>query len=190
MKQSVINSAIADATVVFDRHGWALPPEPRWDVTGFGLEDFDRYGLTLLNLCELPEYCEKVMYEKRGQETPIHKHNKKQEDIICRTGTLAVQLFAQGAKGECLPEGGTIDVRVDGKPRSLVGSEYLYLNAGQRVTLYTGAYHRFFPVSEYCIISEVSTQNDDHHDNIWDNPAIKRFDSIECDAAPLAQTIA
>lgn len=83
--------------MVFDWRGWALPSEPRWDVTGFGLEDFDRYDLTSLNLCELPEYC---------------------------------------------------------------------------------------------IISEISTQNDGRHDNIWGNPAIKRFDTIEHDAPLLAWTIA
>lgn len=40
---------------------------PRWDVTGFGLDDFQRKGIVLVNLTELPEYCEKVMFGKRNQ---------------------------------------------------------------------------------------------------------------------------
>ena len=37
MKQSVINSAFRAATACFARHGWTLPPKPKWDITDFGL---------------------------------------------------------------------------------------------------------------------------------------------------------
>ena len=63
---------------------------PRWDVTDFGLGEWQRYGLVLVNLAEEPEYCEKLMYARRGMTTPWHYHLKKKEDIICRSGCLVV----------------------------------------------------------------------------------------------------
>ncbi|MFM8655859.1 MAG: D-lyxose/D-mannose family sugar isomerase, partial [Chthoniobacterales bacterium] len=66
MKRSQINGIYREAVACFERHGWALPPEPRWDITDFGLDDFDRYGLVLINLAEEPEYCEKLMYARVG----------------------------------------------------------------------------------------------------------------------------
>ena len=77
MKRSEINAAVAEAKTAFERHGWTLPPHPRWDVTDFGLGDFGRSGLILGNLAEQPEYCEKLMYVKRNQVTPRHFHAAK-----------------------------------------------------------------------------------------------------------------
>src|SRR5262245_26320800 len=92
MKRSEINAAIADARLAFERHHWHLPPNPRWDVTGFGLGDFRNRGLVLVNLAELPEYCEKLMFARQNQRTIMHCHKKKQEDIICRAGMFAIRL--------------------------------------------------------------------------------------------------
>ena len=62
MKRSEINHLVHSADSCFRRHGWALPPKPRWDVTDFGLAQWRKYGLILVNLAEEPEYCEKLMY--------------------------------------------------------------------------------------------------------------------------------
>ena len=67
MKRSVINQAYRDALACFGRNHWALPPRPRWDITDFGLGDFDRHGLTLVNLASEPEYCEKLMFARRAR---------------------------------------------------------------------------------------------------------------------------
>ena len=93
MKRSEINKAHRDAIACFARHHWALPPAPRWDITDFGLGDFERHGLTLVNLTEEPEYTEKLMYARRGQATPTHAHARKKEDIICRAGELTLRLW-------------------------------------------------------------------------------------------------
>jgi D-lyxose ketol-isomerase len=85
MKRSEINQAIKDSITFFKSNGWALPPTPRWDVTDFGLGDFRKSGLVLINLAEEPDYCEKLMYASINQVTPAHAHKKKKEDIICRT---------------------------------------------------------------------------------------------------------
>lgn len=189
MKRSEINRAIADAMLAFECHHWHLPPEPRWDVTGFGLGDFSKYGLTLVNLAELPEYCEKIMFARQGQITPIHKHNAKQEDIICRIGTLAIQLFAQDEKGECQPSNGIAKILLNGKPAEFVSGTILFLKSGERVTLKTGSFHQFWPVSEYCIIGEVSTYNDDTHDNIFTNKDVGRFEAIDEDEPALYRLV-
>jgi D-lyxose ketol-isomerase len=179
MKRSEINAAIADARLAFERHHWHLPPKPRWDVTGFGLGDFRKYGLTLVNLAELPEYCEKLMFARGGQVTPPHTHKKKQEDIICRVGTFASRLVCAGE--DFKPDrkaSGTVRVLLNGEEKQVPNNTLLYLKQGERITLFPGAYHEFWPVGEYCIIGEVSTANDDVGDNYFENPEIGRFEEL------------
>lgn len=88
MKRSEINSLIRSATRCYRDHGWALPPNARWDITDFGLGNWRRFGLVLVNLAEEPEYCEKLMYAQKGMTTPAHAHKKKKEDIISRGASL------------------------------------------------------------------------------------------------------
>ena len=50
MKRSEINAAHRAALACFQRHHWILPPAPRWDITDFGLGDFERKGLVLFTI--------------------------------------------------------------------------------------------------------------------------------------------
>lgn len=186
MKRSVINQACRDALACFTRHHWALPPTPRWDVTDFGLGDFDRYGLTLVNLATEPEYCEKLMFARRGQTTPCHTHARKKEDIICRHGELALRLWPVQPQPNQPPSPSFV-VPVNGLPTTIPPGQPLVLFAGSRVTLVPGIWHEFAPMSDECIIGEVSTANDDLHDNFFLDPAIGRLPVIDEDepAAPL-----
>jgi D-lyxose ketol-isomerase len=187
MKRSAINDIYSEAKSCFERHHWALPPEPRWDITDFGLDDFAHFGLVLINLAEEPEYCEKLMYARKGQKTPAHTHAKKKEDIICRSGVLALQLWA--GHPDQTPQGQPFDLKVSGSVRSFNSGEILRLKAGERVTLLPGCYHEFWPESADCIIGEVSTANDDANDNFFTNPDIGRFPGIEEDTAPAIRLI-
>lgn len=189
MLRSEINAAIADASLAFERHHWHLPPNPRWDVTGFGLGDFRNKGLVLLNLAELPQYCEKLMFCRVGQLTILHTHRRKQEDIICRIGTLAIQLFAQTPDGKCRKDGGTVKILHNGQPAQFPCGTTLYLKAGERVTLTPGVWHQFWAVGDYVIIGEVSTANDDLGDNVFDDPNVGRFEQIEEDVPPLYRLV-
>jgi len=117
MRRSQINSIYLEAKSCFENHGWELPPNPRWDITDFGLGDFGRFGLVLINLAEEPEYCEKLMYARRGQTTPMHTHARKKEDIICRHGELTLELWA--AHPEKTERGGAFSLRINGEPRAL-----------------------------------------------------------------------
>jgi D-lyxose ketol-isomerase len=186
LKRSEINSLLRSAARCYQAHGWALPPNPRWDITDFGLGDWRRYGLVLVNLAEEPEYCEKLMYAQKGMTTPAHAHKKKKEDIICRWGKLAVQVWAgEPAAGLDKP----LRIPVNHEERVVSSGTIIELEAGSRVTLVPGVYHEFYPVSEECIIGEVSTANDDLHDNFFVNPRVGRYPGIEEDEPPIWRLI-
>jgi D-lyxose ketol-isomerase len=180
VRRSTINRAYRDALACFARHGWALPPRPRWDITDFGLGNFDRHGLTLVNLASEPEYCEKLMFARLRQETPCHAHARKKEDIICRAGVLAVTLWpSRPDPGARLAA--TFLVRVNGEAEPVRAGGAVELAAGSRVTLEPGVWHAFQPSSAECIIGEVSTANDDVGDNLFLDARVGRFPGIEED---------
>lgn len=180
MKRSEINAAWRDALACFARHHWALPPQPRWDITDFGLGDFEKYGLALVNLAAEPEYCEKLMYAREGQTTPCHAHRRKKEDIICRAGELAVHVWpARPEPGAALVP--KVGVRIDGATVGVPAGEAFVLAPGSRVTLEPGMWHAFRAAGGECIIGEVSTANDDVNDNFFLDPVVGRFPKIEED---------
>ena len=186
MKRSEINSLVNSAGHCFREHGWTLPPEPRWDVTDFGLGDWRGHGLVLVNLAEHAEYCEKLMYARRGMTTPAHCHKKKKEDIISRWGTLQIRLWP-GRPGEPMPA--NLELPVNNRPRTVAAGGLVVLQSGERVTLSPGVWHEFVPLSDECIIGEVSTANDDANDNFFVNPDIGRFPQIEEDEPPVVRLL-
>lgn len=179
MKRSEINRAFREATICFAENDWALPPEPRWDMTDFGLGRFFDCGLVLVNLAEEPEYCEKLMFAVRNQVTPLHTHKLKKEDIVCRHGDLAIELWSN--RPDAVEKGSSFSVNVNGRAREVTSGDTVRLSAGERITLIPGIYHAFWPESAACIIGEVSTANDDANDNFFVDPGIGRFPKIEED---------
>jgi len=179
MKRSEINRAYRQAKACFEHHQWKLPPAPRWDISDFGLGEFERTGLVLVNLAEEAEYCEKLMYCRQNQVTPLHTHARKKEDIICRQGQLAMELWA--GHPEKTTKGTPFQLKRNGLPSLVHSGEVTVLEAGERVTLTPGIYHAFWGASAECVIGEVSTANDDRNDNIFFNPGIGRFPGIEED---------
>ena len=185
VKRSDINYLIRCARKAFRNHGWALPPNPRWDVTDLGLGDWRKVGLVLVNLAEEPEYCEKLMYAQRGMTTPPHAHKLKKEDIICRAGFLSLTVWNK-------PPGqadGPVSLKFCGKEQSAPSGTTFTLGPGERITIVSGVWHSFVPVSDECIIGEVSTANDDVNDNFFDDPSIGRFPQIEEDEAGTVRLI-
>lgn len=179
MKRSTINAAYREALGVFARVGWALPPDPRWDVTDCGSGDFERYGLVLVNLAEEPEYSEKLIYLRVGQSVPAHTHRKKKEDIICRFGEMMMELWA--GPPAAARSGTPLRIKRSGDWTEVNEGQPFLLGAGERVTLVPGIYHRFWPTLADTLIGEVSTANDDLNDNFFADPSIARFPVIEED---------
>jgi D-lyxose ketol-isomerase len=186
MKRSEINHLIQSASACYAAHGWTLPPRARWDVTDFGLGEWKKFALVLVNLAEEAEYCEKLMYARKGMTTPFHTHRKKKEDIICRWGRLAVRVSA-GVPGP--NDGKPLVVPVDHEPREVKSGDVIELAAGSRVTLVPDVYHEFYPLSGECIIGEVSTANDDLNDNFFINPDVGRYTKIEEDEAAFVRLV-
>ena len=187
MKRSQINLAIAEAARCFAASGWALPPNPLWDVTDCGLGDFNNVGLVLVNLSEQPEYCEKLMYARRRQVTPLHTHRRKKEDIICRHGQLAIELWKQHPQHS--KKGEVFSLCRNGELVEVSSGEPVVLQAGERVTIEPGIYHAFWPETDEAVIGEVSTANDDANDNFFVNPNIGRFPEIVEDEPPVQRLL-
>lgn len=190
MKRSEINLLVKEAQTCFARHGWTLPPHPKWDVTDFGMGDWRRQGLVLVNLAEEPEYCEKLMFARQGMTTPAHCHAIKKEDIICRSGRLAVRIWGDRASAEKDETGGApVRLKVNGDWMEVPSGDTVMLDAGWRITLTPWIFHAFWPVSEQCVIGEVSTANDDANDNIFISDAIGRFPEVSEDEPPIVHLV-
>lgn len=187
MKRSQINRALADAMHCFKAAHWALPPKPRWDVTDCGLGKFDQVGLVLVNLTEQPEYCEKLMYSKHRQVTPMHAHRRKKEDIICRSGRLAIELWSGHPKRT--RRGDVLSLLRNGESVEVYSGDPIILEPGERVTIVPGIYHAFWPESSEAVIGEVSTANDDANDNFFVDPDIGRFPEIDEDEPPVVRLV-
>lgn len=156
-----------------------------WDVTDFGRGDFDRVGLVLCTLRNgTPAerdagagqtYAEKFLVARDGQETPMHLHRRKTEDIINRGGAVLVV--------ELRPETGDDDVvtLVDGLERAVRAGMPVRLEPGQSIQVPAGVYHRFWADGGTLLAGEVSAVNDDVDDNVFHDPS-PRYPSVTEDA--------
>ncbi len=196
MKRSQINRIIADSIAFLEKHGFHLPPfaffspadwaekgheydEIRdnmlgWDVTDYGMGDFEHIGLTLFTIRNgsltdpaYPKpYAEKILISLPGQVTPEHFHWHKTEDIICRAGAdLVMRLISSDENEEHADT--PVTVSMDGRRVTVPSGTVLTLHNGESITLPTGLYHSFWAPEggEPCLIGEVSMVNDDNTDN-------------------------
>jgi len=165
-----------------------------WDITDFGAGNFNAFGLFLFttrngSAADLAAgrgklYAEKIMISRRGQLTPMHRHNIKTEDIINRGGgKLVLELFMSGEKGG-IDRKAAVAVEADGIARRLSAGGRLTLSPGESITLMPGVWHSFVAEGKDVLIGEVSSVNDDLTDNVFEQP-IGRFADIEEDETPL-----
>lgn len=214
MKRSQINALMHEAEALFADHQILLPPwatwspadwqdnpetarwcydhQMGWDITDYGGGDFASRGLTLFCIRngrqgvagEAP-YAEKIMVVREGQETPLHLHRVKMEDIIVRGGgNLVLELYNTDEAGARLDT--PVSVRTDGMPRSVEAGAPLVLHPGQSIRITRGLYHRFYGEhgTGTALVGEVSQVNDDLADNHYFD-ANDRFSDIEEDEPPL-----
>lgn len=164
-----------------------------WDLTDYGGGDFAARGLFLFTArngkaADLAVgrgmlYAEKIMFSRKDQLAPMHRHDVKAEDIINRGGgTLALELFMSDAHG-AIDRSAGVQVPVDGTMRDLPPGGVLRLGPGESVTLLPGVWHAFWAEEADVLIGEVSTVNDDETDNIFAEP-VSRFAAIEEDEPP------
>ena len=210
MKRSQINQILQSAQAFFTQHQFHLPPwaswteadwqgqgeacrevidcQLGWDITDFGSGDFAKRGLTLFTVRNGKAgssygktYAEKIMVVDDGQETPLHFHFQKAEDIINRGGgKLLLQLWNSEGQGEKADT--PVSVSIDGVRRTLAAGGVVSLAPGESICLTRGLYHRFWGEGKV-LVGEVSQVNDDFSDNRF-YEAVGRFPSIDEDEAP------
>jgi len=165
-----------------------------WDITDFGRGDFYKYGLILFTLRNgkfkdaskhAKPYCEKILIVEENQNTPLHHHFSKKEDIINRGGgTLQVEIYKTDDNDQLSEK--PVSVYIDGIRKTFEAGSIIELNPGESIYLTPDIYHRFWAKngSGKVLIGEVSTVNDDYMDNKF-HEEVKRFSDIKEDEEPL-----
>ncbi len=211
MKRSKINKVIKEMEALIKEHGFELPPFAHWtvedwqdknheydeirdtmlgwDITDYGLEDWDRVGMALITIRNgkqnsdvyTKKYAEKLLMVKEGQYSPMHFHWYKSEDIINRGGgTLIIKVYNR------TEDNGLADTDVcvnsDGRTYYVKAGTDIYLKPGESITLKPYTYHDFNVLkgSGDVLIGEVSMCNDDNIDNYF-YEQVGRFPTIEED---------
>jgi len=213
MKRSEINRLISSSIDFFEKMNFKLPPwafwKPEdwknkygtcheiidnvlgWDLTDFGSGEFHKKGLILFTIRngnqqkDKKPYAEKSMIVEEEQETPMHFHWNKMEDIINRGGgNLVIQLF-QSDKNEAFSTE-ELEVKIDGISRKVSAGGSVILSPGESICLIQGVYHSFYGEKGKgkVFVGEVSTVNDDSTDNRF-YESVGRFPEIIEDEAPI-----
>lgn len=163
-----------------------------WDITDFGMGDFEKYGLTLFTIRNgdknsesigaSKDYAEKLLIVEVGQTTPLHFHWSKAEDIINRGGgNLIIQLY-NSTKDEGLSTK-DVEVWIDSIRYKIPAGGTVTLTPGESIMLPSFLYHAFWGEKEKVLVGEVSSVNDDDKDNRF-YQAGGRFPKIEEDEPP------
>jgi D-lyxose ketol-isomerase len=161
-----------------------------WDVTDYGLGDFENIGSILFTLRngELNDsslgtpYAEKVIILPEGQRLPMHYHANKTEDIINRGGGMLFMKLYNSLPDDEPDEANPVAVYRDGIRFELPAGEEFLVAPGGSVSLTPGLYHIFGAKRGYgsLLVGEVSSINDDNTDNhFYEN--VLRFTDIEED---------
>ena len=215
MKRSEINRILRETIAFLGEMKCALPPfayftpeewktkgheydEIRknmlgWDITDYGHGDFEKIGLFLFTMrngnlkdpsCKKP-YAEKYLISKENQDSPMHFHWNKMEDIINRGGGHLMMRVYNCAPDESLADT-PVTVHVDGREMTVPAGTVLRLLPGESLSIPPYLYHEFWAEEGFgpCLIGEVSMVNDDNTDNRFYEPQ-GRFPTIEEDEPPL-----
>jgi D-lyxose ketol-isomerase len=211
MRRSHVNQIIDDAIAFFRQQGFHLPrfafwsPDQwrsagkpadairdarlGWDVTDFGRDAFESFGLVLFTLRNgYPgdesgkTYCEKIMMIRPAQHTPMHCHYSKTEDIINRSGGRLVLRLMNADASDRPDLAAPVRVCVDGQLREVAAGGTMTLDPGESITLPPRLFHSFWaePDGMPVLIGEVSTINDDQRDNCFAEP-VARYPTIDED---------
>lgn len=163
-----------------------------WDITDFGLGDFNKTGFALITLRNGNQhnrkykkvYAEKLIMLRDGQTAPMHYHVVKSEDIINRGGGTLIITVRNGKKDGSIDEGDVL-INTDGRSYVAPSPAKAVLHPGESITLWPYQYHDFAVEkgTGAVLIGEVSQCNDDTTDNHF-YEKVGRFPAIEEDEVP------
>ncbi len=216
MKRSEINKALRQLESMCEEYKFFLPPfchftpedwqsagheydEVRecmlgWDITDYGLGDFDKVGFSLITLRngkramadKYPKvYAEKLLYLKEGQYAPMHFHWYKTEDIINRGGGNVLIRVYNSLPDESIDMDSPVTVNCDGRAFTVPAGTQIRLCPGESIHIRQYLYHDFSVErgSGAVLLGEVSQCNDDENDNRF-QPPVGRFPAIDEDEKP------
>lgn len=215
MKRSEINKYIKSMEEVMKENGFNPPPFANWtpeqwesisseydeirdnklgwDITDFGLGDYENIGFALFTIRngnhameKYPKpYAEKLLMMHEGQNAAMHYHVAKMEDIINRGGNDVYITVYNGTPDKKLLE---TDVKVskDGRNYTVPAGTKVKLAPGESITITPYMFHDFsvLETGGRVLLGEVSMCNDDDNDNFFLNEKVGRFPEIEEDEAP------
>ena len=165
-----------------------------WDITDFGMGDFDKVGFSLITIRngnramanKYPKvYAEKLLYLNEGQTACNHFHWYKTEDIINRGGGNVLIRVYNSLPDEEIDYKSDVTVHMDGRTYTVPAGTRVRLTPGESIHIQQYMYHDF-AVEEGTgpvLLGEVSQCNDDNTDNRF-NPSVGRFPEIEEDEPP------
>jgi D-lyxose ketol-isomerase len=213
MKRSEINQILKDSISFMAEKQFILPPWAYWsvvewkkykgnaneiienmlgwDITDFGSGNFRKRGLFLFTIrngkfnVDKKLYAEKIMIVEENQETPMHFHWAKMEDIINRGGgNLVIELYNSTSENKL--DTTPVHFKTDGVKRKVHAGGKVILTPGESISLEQGMYHRFYGEvgKGKVLVGEVSMVNDDTSDNCF-YETIGRFPVIVEDEEPL-----
>lgn len=216
MKRSEINKALKQLEAMCEKYHYFLPPfchftpdewkekgaeydEVRdcklgWDITDFGLGDFDKAGMSLITIRngnvkekgKYPKtYAEKLLMMKEGQYGWNHFHWSKAEDIINRGGGNILIRVHNALENEEVDRVSDVTVTCDACKRTVKAGTQIRLTPGESITLPPRMYHDFEVEKGTgdVLLGEVSQCNDDDCDNRM-MPPVGRFPKVEEDEPP------
>jgi D-lyxose ketol-isomerase len=213
MKRSELNRILSNAKAFMAERQFYLPPWAYWsleewkkhrgkaseiienmlgwDITDFGSGDFPSRGLFLFTIRNgkykvgNKPYAEKIMIVEENQETPMHYHWAKMEDIINRGGgNLVIELYNSTPDNKL--DSSDVKVKLDGIEHVVNAGGSVVLTPGESICLEQGMFHRFYgePGKGKVLVGEVSAVNDDTTDNYFLEP-LGRFPEITEDEEPI-----
>ena len=144
------------------------------EVADFGLNNLYETGLQIITYINTERVCAKEMVLFPKQTCPEHKHPTidsvpgKEETFRCRYGK--VYLYVSGPK--------TKNVACDTPNEHYTVFNEVVLLPGEQYTIYPDTLHWFQAGDEGAVISEFSTESNDHTD-IFTNPNIQREPTVE-----------
>jgi D-lyxose ketol-isomerase len=179
IKRSEVKKHQARVAEMFKRAGITLRADEPIEIAEFGLNEFERTGLSLVTYVNTDRYCSKELVLYPGQTCPEHRHPPvgndpgKMETFRCRQGE--VYLYVEGTKTPSI------------KGKVPPGSEAYYtvfheivLKPGQQYTIPSNTLHWFQGGPEGAIVTEVSSTSRDESD-IFTDTRIKRIPEIQED---------
>jgi len=161
-----------------------------WDITDYGLGRFDEIGFALFTIRngnqKMPEkypkaYAEKLLMLYEGQNSPLHYHVSKSEDIINRGGNdLWITVYNGTPDMKKLDT--DVEIHCDGKKSIVPAGTRVKLTPGESITITPYLFHDFVmpKTGGPVLLGEVSKCNDDEHDNFFYDK-MGRFPTIEED---------